>query len=106
MKRRSLVGGALAGVSITGTYAASQKLKSGDIPTTTLGKTGIKVSVIAQGGARMDLHPDVSTAAAHVRRMYELGITYFDCARVYWAGRSEEAYGWTRRRPQERLSHN
>ena len=66
---------------------------AGDIPTTTFGKTGVKVSIIAQGGARMDLHPDIPTAAAHVRRVYDLGITYFDCARVYWDGRSEEAYG-------------
>ena len=41
----------------------------------------------------MDLHPDVRTAAAHVRKVYGLGITYFDCARVYWDGRCEEAYG-------------
>jgi aryl-alcohol dehydrogenase-like predicted oxidoreductase len=44
-------------------------------PTTTFGKTGVKVSIIAQGGARMDLHPDIQTAAAHVRRMYDIGIT-------------------------------
>ena len=93
MKRRSFVGGALAGVSITGAYAAPQKVKAGDIPTTTFGKTGVKVSVIAQGGARMDLHPDIQTAAAHVRKVYDLGVTYFDCARSYWDGRSEEAYG-------------
>ena len=41
----------------------------------------------------MDLHPDVAAAAAHVRRVYDLGLTYFDCARSYWGGRSEEAYG-------------
>src|SRR3979411_318495 len=64
-----------------------------DIPTTAFGNTGIEVSVIAQGGARMDLHPDVQTAAEHVRRVYDLGVTYFDCARSYWDGRSEEAYG-------------
>jgi len=93
MNRRSFVGGAFAGVSITGAFAAPPAVKAGDIPVTALGKTGVKVSVIAQGGARMDLHPDVPTAAAHVRRMYDLGITYFDCARSYWKGRSEEAYG-------------
>jgi aryl-alcohol dehydrogenase-like predicted oxidoreductase len=80
-------------MSITNASAEPQKRKAGDIPTTTLGKTGVKVSVIAQGGARMDLHPDVQTAAAHVRKVYDLGITYFDCARAYWDGRSEEAYG-------------
>ena len=93
MQRRSFVGGAFAGMSITNAFSEPQRLKAGDIPTTTFGKTGVKVSVIAQGGARMDLHPDVQTAAAHVRRMYDLGITYFDCARLYWDGRSEEAYG-------------
>jgi hypothetical protein len=64
-----------------------------NIPTTTFGKTGVQVSVVGQGGARMDLHPDVETAAAHVRDVYDLGVTYFDCARAYWNGRAEEAYG-------------
>jgi predicted aldo/keto reductase-like oxidoreductase len=70
-----------------------QKVKPGDIPTTIFGKTGIEVSISAQGGARMDLHPDVATAAAHVRTVYDLGVTYFDCAHAYWGGLSEEAYG-------------
>jgi predicted aldo/keto reductase-like oxidoreductase len=84
MERGAFVGGALA---------APQKATVDGVPTTTFGKTGVQVSVIAQGGARMDLHPDVPTAAAHVRRVYDLGVTYFDCARSYWDGRSEEAYG-------------
>jgi uncharacterized protein len=41
----------------------------------------------------MDLHPTVAEAADHVRRVYDLGLTYFDCARSYWGGKSEEAYG-------------
>jgi uncharacterized protein len=78
---------------MSSTRAESQSVKAGDIPTTTFGKTGIQVSIIAQGGARMDLHPDVQAAATHVRTVYQLGVTYFDCARAYWDGRSEEAYG-------------
>jgi len=93
MKRRAFVGGALAGVPITSAHAAPPTVKAGDIPTTTFGKTGIKVSVIAQGGARMDLLPDVQAAAAHVRKVYELGVDYFDCSRLYWDGRAEESYG-------------
>ncbi|MDX2151154.1 MAG: aldo/keto reductase [Bryobacteraceae bacterium] len=93
MKRRLFVGGALAGVPVHSTRLAAQGVKAGDIPMTTFGKTGLKVSVIAQGGARMDLHPNIAAAAAHVRRMFDIGITYFDCARSYWSGRSEEAYG-------------
>ncbi len=93
MKRRAFFGGALAGMSITGAYAGPPKAEEGDIPTTTFGKAGIKVSVIAQGGARMDLYPDVPSAAAHVRKVYDLGVTFFDCSRLYWDGRAEESYG-------------
>lgn len=93
MKRRVFVGGAFAGAGLTGAYAQPPKLKAGDIPTRPFGKTGVKVNIIAQGGARMDLHPTVAEAAAHVRRVYDLGLTYFDCARSYWGGKSEEAYG-------------
>ena len=93
MKRRLFVGGAFAGLPVSSTHAPAQSVKAGDIPVTALGRTGLKVSVIAQGGARMDLHPDVPAAAAHVRKMYDIGVTYFDCARSYWGGRSEEAYG-------------
>ena len=93
MKRRIFVGGALAGVSITGASAAPPKLKAGDIPTVTFGRTGVKVTVIGQGGARTNLHPDVKTAAAHVRSVYDMGVTFFDCSRLYWDGKAEESYG-------------
>ena len=83
MKRRVFVGGAFAGVGLTGAYAKPAKMKSGGIPMKEYGKTGVKVSIIAQGGARMDLHPTVEEAAAHVRRVYDLGLTYFDCAHAY-----------------------
>ncbi len=93
MKRRTFVGTAFAGLSITGASAKPAKLKSGDIPTRVFGKTGEKLTVFAQGGARMDLFPDIPSASAHVRRLYELGINYFDCAHSYWGGQSEQAYG-------------
>jgi predicted aldo/keto reductase-like oxidoreductase len=93
MDRRTFVGGAIAAASVTKAFPAAQKVKAGDIPTTTFGKTGIKVSIIGQGGARMDLHPNVQSAATYLRNIYELGITYFDCSHIYWGGRSEEAYG-------------
>jgi len=86
MKRRAFVGSAFAGLGLTGASAQPPKVKAGDIPTRVFGKTGVKVQVIAQGGARMDLHPTVAEAAAHVRRVYNLGLRYFDCARRYWGG--------------------
>ncbi len=84
MKRRSFVAGALA---------PAPKVKAGGIPMKEFGKTGVKVTIIAQGGARMDLHPTIEDAGAHVRRVYELGVTFFDCAHSYWDGKSEQAYG-------------
>jgi aryl-alcohol dehydrogenase-like predicted oxidoreductase len=94
MKRRAFLGATLATLPITGAFAAQPKPKaSGDIPTTRLGTSGIEVQIIAQGGARMDLHPDIPSAAKHVREVYDLGVRYFDCARMYWNGQSEEAYG-------------
>ena len=85
MKRRAFLGTALAGLPLTGAYAAQPTPKGGDIPTTRLGKAGIEVQIIAQGGARMDLHPDIPSAAKHVREVFDLGVRYFDCARMYWA---------------------
>jgi aryl-alcohol dehydrogenase-like predicted oxidoreductase len=89
MKRRVFVGAAIAAAA----PASPQTSQGGDIPTRPFGKTGIRVQIIAQGGARMDLHPTVAEAAAHIRSCYDLGLRYFDCARSYWNGRAEEAYG-------------
>ena len=91
--KETFVGGAFAGTALPGAHTRSRQSKAGDIPTTILGKTGEKVTIIAQGGARMDLHPTVPEAAEHVSRVYDLGVTYFDCAATYWGGKSEEAYG-------------
>ena len=93
MYRRAFVGGVFSGLPLSTAFAQPPKLRSGGIPTRVYGRTGVQVSVIAQGGARMDLFPDVPSSAAHVRRVYDLGVTYFDCAHSYWGGRSEEAYG-------------
>lgn len=65
MKRRLLVGGALAGLPITGAFAKPQKVKAGDIPTTTFGKTGIKVSVIAQGGDYLRIKQNMLVLSVH-----------------------------------------
>jgi predicted aldo/keto reductase-like oxidoreductase len=87
------VGSAFSGLGLTGAFASPPKPKSGGIPTRAFGKTGEQVTVIAQGGARMDLFSDVQTASSHVRRVAKMGVTFFDCAHSYWGGKSEEAYG-------------
>ena len=70
MKRRAFFGTTLAGLPVTRAFAESTKARTWDIPTTTLGRTGVKVQVLAQGGARMDLHPDIPSAAQYVRQVY------------------------------------
>ena len=92
MRRRSFVGAAFAGLSASGARAAG-KGTAGDIPMRVFGKTGAKLTVIAQGGARMDLLPDMDAARKYVRHIYDLGINYFDCAHSYWGGKSEQVYG-------------
>jgi predicted aldo/keto reductase-like oxidoreductase len=93
MRRRTFVGGAFAGLSITGLGAQTPKPKAGGIPMRTFGKTGVKLTVIGQGGARLALLRTREQARAHVRYAYDLGINYFDCAHSYWEGHSEETYG-------------
>src|SRR5260370_21448609 len=93
MRRRTFVGGAFAGLSITGLYARPPKPPAGSTPMREFGKTGVKLTIIGQGGARLALLRNKEAARAHVRHAYELGLNYFDCAHSYWDGHSEEVYG-------------
>ncbi len=88
MQRRAFVGAAFAGL---GTPRPA-KLRSGDIPRRTLGRTGEKLTIIGEGGARFHLVP-FAEAKAVVQRAYDLGINYFDMARSYADGNAEDVYG-------------
>lgn len=55
----------------------------------TLGRTGLPVSAIGFGGARLDEHPE--QAADTVHRAMDLGVDFIDTARYY--GNSEEHLG-------------
>jgi uncharacterized protein len=70
----------------------------------TLGRTGLKVSVLGFGGAPAGIanylgHENRDDPAFHERAIEAIrtavarGITYFDTARAYGSGRSEEIYG-------------
>lgn len=93
MRRRTFVGGAFAGLGITGLFAQPSKPQAGSTPMREFGKTGVKLTVIGQGGARLALLRNKEAARAHTRHAYELGLNYFDCAHSYWDGHSEEVYG-------------
>jgi aryl-alcohol dehydrogenase-like predicted oxidoreductase len=91
MKRRIFVGGILAGLAVP----RPAKAKTGGIPTRVLGKTGEKLTIAGEGGARFHLIP-FEEGKSLVRRAYDLGINYFDnfdMARSYADGHAEEVYG-------------
>ena len=92
MRRRTFVGGAFASLPITGAFAKPPRVKSGDIPMKEFGKTGHKVTIVGQAGGRFYLCT-FSQAKAVTLKAYDLGINYFDCAHLYWDGRSEDVYG-------------
>jgi predicted aldo/keto reductase-like oxidoreductase len=91
MRRRTFIStSAVAGLSLRGARAA--KVPTGDIPKRVFGKTGEKLTIIGQAGGRFPLC-SYEDAKAITLRAYELGVNYFDCARIYWSGKSEEVYG-------------
>lgn len=93
IRRRTFVGAAFAGLGITGMNAQPPKPKAGGTPMREFGKTGVKLTVVGQGGARLALLRTKEAARPQVRHAYELGLNYFDCAHAYWDAHSEEVYG-------------
>lgn len=93
MRRRTfLTSSALAGITAYGQNSQTNLVKPGDIPKRVFGKTGERLTIIGQAGGRFPLCT-FEDAKAITRRAYELGINYFDTARIYWNGKSEEVYG-------------
>lgn len=88
MNRRTFVGG----VAISAAAVPGSRAKEGGIPTRIFGKTGEKLTIVGQAAGRFPLI-DFEEAKRVTLRAYELGINYFDNARAYWDGRSEEVYG-------------
>src|ERR1017187_129908 len=93
MNRRAFSGAVFSGIGLTTAYARPPKPKAGDVPMRTFGKTGVKVSVIGQGGVRLALLRNKEEAIAQVRHAYDLGLNFFYNAHAYWGGHSEEAQG-------------
>lgn len=93
VRRRAFAGALFAGLGIRGLYARAPKPRAGATPVREFGKTGVKLTIIGQGGARLALLRRKEEARLHVRHAFELGLNYFDCAHSYWDGHSEEVYG-------------
>ena len=91
MQRRTFISAAaLAPLSLESQPAA--RAATGEIPKRVFGKTGEKLTIVGQAGGRFPMC-SYEEAKAITLRAYELGINYFDCARIYWDGRSEQVYG-------------
>ena len=67
--RRTFIGAAFAGLGITGLNARPQKPQVGATPMREFGKTGVKLTVVGQGGARLALLRTKDAARAHVRQI-------------------------------------
>ena len=92
MRRRTFLStSAAAGIGLAA-GAQTGKAKPGDVPKRVFGKTGEKLTIIGQAGGRFPACTR-EQAKAITLRAYELGLNYFDCARIYWGGKSEEVYG-------------
>jgi predicted aldo/keto reductase-like oxidoreductase len=91
MRRRTFLT-STAALTLSANAAPPAKLEAGNIPKRAFGKTGERLTVIGQAGGRFPMCTD-DEAKAVTLRAYELGINYFDCARAYWNGHSEEIYG-------------
>lgn len=94
MQRRTFISSTAiaAGLGAAAEAAESGKIKAGDIPKRVFGKTGEKLTIIGQAGGRFPMI-SLEEAKAVTLRAYELGVNYFDVARIYWDGKSEEVYG-------------
>jgi hypothetical protein len=91
MERRAFVGRVFAGLALTAQWAKPAKAKPGSIPLREFGGTGVKLTMIGQGGAKLAYLRTREAAGEHVKFALEMGINYFDCARSYWEGHSEGA---------------
>ena len=93
MRRRTFLStSAVAGLGALTWGTGTLQAKPGDIPKRTFGKTGERLTIVGQAGGRVPLC-SFEEAKAVTLRAYELGINYFDTARIYWDGKSEEVYG-------------
>ncbi len=89
LSRRRFLQVAAAGAVVTPSLGATTKL-----PTRTLGKTGIEVSIIGFGsGSRFLMYEEEDKALKALSHALDLGITYIDTAHSYGNGKSEERIG-------------
>ena len=91
--RREFVKSGVSGGLAVGPLAAADGPKTA-LPTRVLGKTGIRVSILAMGGGNRFLqYRDEDKALEALRKALDLGITYIDTSDSYGNHLSEERIG-------------
>src|SRR5687767_5723157 len=89
LSRRRFLGTATAAGTLA-THASGQT----QMPARKLGKTGVKVSILAFGsGSRWLAYKDEAKAHEAMTKALDLGITYVDTAYAYGNGQSETWVG-------------
>ena len=79
---------AAAGLGLAAGAAAAEP-----VPRRSLGKTGLEVSIVGLGGARVGTLRDEAMALRTIRHCYEAGVNYFDSAAAGAYGLSQRRYG-------------
>ena len=91
LSRRQFFQAAAVGAAVVPCFGAATPSK---LPTRTLGRTGIEVSILGFGsGSRFLMYKDDDKALEALSRALDLGITYIDTAHSYGDGKSEERIG-------------
>jgi aryl-alcohol dehydrogenase-like predicted oxidoreductase len=91
LSRRQFLQTAAVGAAVVPSFGADRPAK---LPTRTLGKTGIEVSLLGFGsGSRFLMYKDDDKALEALSRALDLGITYIDTAHSYGDGKSEARIG-------------
>jgi predicted aldo/keto reductase-like oxidoreductase len=95
LSRRRFLESTVVGMGASGALAGPVNPPSGSLlPKRTLGRTGVKVSILAMGGgSRFLMYKEEDQALAALNRAFDLGITYMDTAYGYGNGLSEERVG-------------
>ena len=90
LSRREFLGAAAA----ASTAAAATDSGAKTLPTRALGKTGVRVTILAMGcGSRLLSYQTADKAAAALNLAFEHGVRYFDTAYGYGNGKSETWVG-------------
>src|SRR5947209_976924 len=90
LSRRWFIQGA-AGAAVVASQASGADAR---LPTRTLGKTGIEVSILGFGsGSRFLMYQEEDKALEALSKALDLGITYIDTAHSYGDGKSDERNG-------------